>query len=261
MNICFFCQWKENEPLFDSSKTKDYEVTIPFPNLTEKEEEENYYYQREQSYLMTKHESMAIFESIKIKAWLFLKVRFLLETLKLNSSHFSIIISKFKAKPPPDPPPSCSLSIVRKTFPTFEDLIWKSHRWKFLKPPWFSSLTWIHLCFRKFDYNFKKTIQYFKFSNVAASEISGIIKVFLSEIYKAGMNWHSLLTHHRHSKNKLSFVKLSKDSHANNLSNQYSKYASSNGNLYLKSLNHQNETNLSLNTSYFKFSASPAIII
>jgi hypothetical protein len=133
MNICFFCQWKENEPLFDPTKTKEYEVTIPFPRLTEKEEEENYYNRREQSYLITKFESMAIFESIKIKVWIFLKVRFLLETLNQKPSHFSMIISKCKANPPPDPPPGCSLSIIRKTFPTFEDLIWKSHRWKFLK--------------------------------------------------------------------------------------------------------------------------------
>jgi hypothetical protein len=117
MNICFYCQWKENEPLFDSSKTKDYEITIPFPDSTEKEEEEAYYYLKEQSYLLTRHESLSIFESIKIKAWLFLKVRSLLETLNENSLQFNLIISKCKAKPPPDPPPGCSLSIIRKTFP------------------------------------------------------------------------------------------------------------------------------------------------
>jgi hypothetical protein len=86
---------------------------------------------------MTRQESMAIFESIKFKAWLFPKVRFLLKTLNQNSLQFNLIISKCKAKPLPDPPLGCSLSIIRKTFPTFEDLIWKSHRWKFfkLKPP------------------------------------------------------------------------------------------------------------------------------
>jgi hypothetical protein len=114
-----------------------------------------------------------------------------------------------QSQTPPDPPPNCSLSIIRKTFPTFEDLIWKSHRWKFLKlkPSWFSSSTWIHLCFRKFDSNFKKTIQYFKFSNAAASDISQVIRISLFEMYKAVRNWHSLLTHHIHSKNKLSFSK------------------------------------------------------
>jgi hypothetical protein len=66
MNIYFLCQWKENEPLFDSSKTKDYEVTIPFLKLTEKEEEDAYHYLKEQSYLLTRHESLSIFESIKI---------------------------------------------------------------------------------------------------------------------------------------------------------------------------------------------------
>jgi hypothetical protein len=108
---------EKKEPLFDSSKTRDYEVIIPFPNLTEREEEEAYYYLKEQSYLLTRHESLSIFESIKIKDWLILKVRFLLETLYQNPSNFCLIISKCKAKPPPDPPSGCSLSIIRKTFP------------------------------------------------------------------------------------------------------------------------------------------------
>jgi hypothetical protein len=77
-------------------------------------------------------------------------------------------------------------------------------------------------------------------------------------MYKAVRNWHSLLTHHDHSKNKLSFSKRSRNSHSNNLTNQYSKYASTYDNLLSKPLNNSQEINLSFNTSYFKFSASPS---
>jgi hypothetical protein len=93
INWTFYRNWNENAPIFDFSSNFKTSICLDPPNIIE-QEEEAYFHPPGIAYIEEREESLQIFECIKSKAWLFLKTRYLLETLADNPAKFNCFVSK-----------------------------------------------------------------------------------------------------------------------------------------------------------------------